>query len=388
MIMNNTWKIALAIGIMVVMLTGCGTQKETQKSAVKVNAYKVTAENTPVTAEYSGSVSALNKVSVQARVSGRIVEKYVSGGQSVEEGQPLYRIDGRQYESALSNAQATQAQSEANLANQQLMLKRYQMLASEDAIAQETYDTQQSVTRQNESLVAANAAQVQIAQDNVDDTIVRAPFAGKLSVDDLPIGTYVTAGNTSLVTISTSNPVYVEFSVSEAEYLKLAKKNAATGSNWGDNLKMRLSDGTIYGETGKIVQINQGMTGASGSLVIKALFSNPDGILIPGLYATIVSDTQIQKDAIVVPQRAVQQTLGRYFVSIINGDGKAVQKQVTPGQVVGKFWVINDGLAVDDAIIVDGYQKANGAASLDITYLTKDDINNANSDSKSDSTQK
>jgi membrane fusion protein (multidrug efflux system) len=188
-----------------------------------------------------------------------------------------------------------------------------------------------------------------------------------------------------LVTISSTNPVYVEFSISEAEDLQMTKQAAdSTGSSWGDHLLLRLSDGSTYPYEGHVTQVNHGMDGNSGSIVVKAVFDNPDNLLIPGLYATVISDTQIQRNALSVPQRAVQQTLGKYYVSVIDGNGEAQNREVTPGQKVGKFWIINDGLQDGDTIIVDGYQKAKGA-SLDQHLLTKEDIDNDSSDTSSDS---
>lgn len=295
----------------------------------------------------------------------------------------MFRLDSRTYDAALAQAKATQAQSEANLANQQLNLRRYQTLASQDAIPQQTVTDQEAATQQQQAVVEANAAQVDAAQDNVDDTIVYAPFSGKLNVDDVPIGTFATAGSTALVTISSTNPVYVEFSISEAEYLQMTKQAADNAGSWGDHLLLRLSDGTMYPYEGHVTQVNHGMDGNSGSIIVKAVFDNPDNLLIPGLYATVVSDTQIQRNALSVPQRAVQQTLGKYYVSVIDGNGEAQNREVTPGQKVGKFWIINDGLQDGDTIIVDGYQKAKGAA-LDQHLLTKADIDNDSSDTSSD----
>ena len=352
------------------LLAGCGAQQSATKAPVAVNTYKVVAADTPVKAEYSGTVTATDKVPVRPKISGRVVEKYVQGGQEVTEGQPLFRLDSRTYDAALAQAKATQAQSEANLANQQLNLRRYQTLASQDAIPQQTVTDQEAATQQQQAVVAANAAQVDAAQDNVDD---------------VPVGTFATAGSTALVTISSTNPVYVEFSISESEYLQMTKQAAdSTGSSWGDHLLLRLSDGSTYPYEGHVTQVNHGMDGNSGSIVVKAVFDNPDNLLIPGLYATVISDTQIQRNALSVPQRAVQQTLGKYYVSVIDGNGEAQNREVTPGQKVGKFWIINDGLQDGDTIIVDGYQKAKGA-SLDQHLLTKEDIDNDSSDTSSDS---
>lgn len=366
------------------LLAGCGAQQSGQKPPVAVNTYKVVAENTPVSAEYSGTVTATDKVPVRARISGRVVEKYVQGGQQVEAGQPLFRLDSREYDASLQAAKAQQAQAAANLANQELNLRRYQTLASQDAIAQQTVTDQEAATQQQQAVLDANAAQVQAAQDNVDDTIVYAPFSGKLNVDDVPVGTYATAGSTALVTISSTNPVFVEFSVSEAEYLQMTKKTPDAPGSWGDNLQLRLSDGTMYPYPGHVTQVNHGMDGNSGSIIVKAVFDNPDNLLIPGLYATVLSNTQIQQNAILVPQRAVQQTLGKYFISIIDANGEAQQKEVKPGQKVGKFWIINEGLQPGDTIIVDGYQKAKGA-TLNQHLLTKADIESDNSSAQAGS---
>ena len=382
---GDLFKLGVTALTVAALLTGCGAQQGAQKGAVAVNTYKVQAEDTPVKAEYSGTVTATDKVPVRPKISGRVVEKYVQGGQEVTAGQALFRLDSRTYDAALAQAKATQAQSEANLANQELNLRRYQALADPGAVAQQTYTDQQAATDQQQAVVAANAAQVDQAQDNVDDTIVYAPFSGKLNVDDVPIGTFATAGSTSLVTISSTNPVYVQFSVSESEYLQMTKQ-AGDANSWGTHLMLRLSDGSTYPYEGRVVQVNHGMDDNSGSIIVKAVFDNPDNLLIPGLYATVVSDTQVQRNALAVPQRAVQQTLGKYYISIIDSDGKAQTKEVTPGQKVGKFWIITDGLSDGDTVIVDGYQKAKGA-TLDQHLLTKTDIESS-SDTTTDSTSK
>ena len=366
--------LGIALLTVVALLAGCGSQEGAQKAAVKVNTYKVQAEDMPVATEYSGTVTATEKVPVQPKISGRVVEKYVQGGQNVSQGQALFRLDSRQYDAALAQAKATQAQAAANLANQQLNLRRYQELASQDAISQQTVTDQAAATAQQQAVLEANAAQVDAAQDNVDDTIVYAPFSGKLNVDDVPIGTYATAGSTALVTISSTNPVYVEFSVSEAEYLQMTKQGTGNmPNNWGSHLMLRLSDGTMYPYEGHVTQINHGMDGTSGSIIVKAVFDNPDNVLIPGLYATVVSDTQVQRNALAVPQRAVQQTLGKYYITVIDGNGQAQTKEVTPGQKVGNFWIITSGLNDDRIAIVDGYQKAKGA-TLDQNLLTKAEL--------------
>ena len=360
-------------------VAGCGGNAGGEKQPVAVNTYKIIAEDTIVPAEYSGVVAATDKVPVMPKVSGRVLEKYVQGGQAVAEGQPLFRLDSRSYQAALNAAKAGQAQAAANLANQELNLRRYQTLADEDAIAMQTVTDQEAATAQQNAVLQAQEAQVAAAQDNMDDTIVYAPFSGTLNVDDVPIGTFATAGGTALVTISSNNPVFVDFTISEAEYLEMVKSGAGNPTSWGDHLKLRLSDGSMYAYEGHIAQVNHGMNGNSGSIVVRAVFDNPENVLLPGMYATVVSDAQVKRKAITVPQRAVQQTLGKYFISVIDENGEATQKEVKVGPQIGKFWLITDGLQDNDIIIVDGYQKANGA-KLNQHLLTKDDILNPSAD--------
>ena len=368
--------LAIAVAAAIV---GCGGNAGGEKQPVAVNTYKIIAEDTIVPAEYSGVVAATDKVPVMPKVSGRVLEKYVQGGQAVAEGQPLFRLDSRSYQAALNAAKAGQAQAAANLANQELNLRRYQTLADEDAIAMQTVTDQEAATAQQNAVLQAQEAQVAAAQDNMDDTIVYAPFSGTLNVDDVPIGTFATAGGTALVTISSNNPVFVDFTISEAEYLGMVKSGAGNPTSWGDHLKLRLSDGSMYAYEGHIAQVNHGMNGNSGSIVVRAVFDNPENVLLPGMYATVVSDAQVKRKAITVPQRAVQQTLGKYFISVIDENGEAKQKEVKVGPQIGKFWLITDGLQDNDIIIVDGYQKANGA-KLNQHLLTKDDILNPSAD--------
>lgn len=333
---------------------GCGQQKGAQQAqATKVTTFKPFTSDTPIVYEYTGSVAAQQEVPVRSRVSGTVMEKYISGGETVTEGQPLYKLDTRQYESALASAQAAQAQSGATYQNALDNLSRYEQLIASDAISRQTYDNQQSAADQYRAAYDAAGAQVQIAADNLADTVVRAPFSGKLSMDDVNIGTYATAGNTSLVTISSTDPVYVQFDMSETEYLAMAKKNV-NAESWGSNLKLRLSDGTLYSETGHVVQVNPGLT--SGQLTLKASFANPSGLLVPGMYASIVSDTEIAANSILVPTQAIVQLLDKNLVDVIE-DNKVVQKPIEIGGTYGIYTIVTKGLSTDDVVIVEGQGK-------------------------------
>ncbi len=337
-----------------VLMGGCGNQQAAQApQAVKVTTFRPFTSDTPIVYEYTGTVAALQEVPVRARVSGTIMEKYIRGGETVTQGQPLYRIDTRQYEANLANAMANQAQCGATYQNSLADLARYEQLIAIDGISRQTYDTQKSMTEQYLAAYNAAGAQVKIAQDDLDDTIVRAPFNGKLSMDDVNIGTYATAGNTSLVTISSTDPVYVQFDMSETEYLEMARKNVDV-ETWGSGLKLRLSDGSMYEGTGRIVQISPGLT--SGQLSMKAEFENPQGLLVPGMYGTIVSDTEIAANSLLIPTQALIPLLDKNMVDVVV-DNKVAQKAIEIGGTYGNYTVVTGGLSADDEIIVEGQGK-------------------------------
>lgn len=372
--MKRTYKAAMMslVFVLAAVLAGCGAPPGLPKGPIRVNTYTVTAETVPLRAEYSGTVAAAAQVPIRSRISGRVLVKFVQGGQTVRAGQPLFRLDSREYDAALAAALAEQAQASAGLANQKLNYHRYRALAAQDAAAAQAVTDREAAVRQQEAVVQANAAQVQRARDNVKDTIIYAPFSGKLSVDDVPVGTYVTAGLTALVTISSTNPVFVEFSLSEQDYLQWMKEKNRTGT-WGAAVQLRLSDGSIYPYTGHIAQMDPRLNEAGGAIVVKAVFDNPQQLLIPGLYGTILLTGQTAQPVLLVPQRAVQQMLGKYFLSVLNRQGQVQKKEVQVGPKTGKFWVITSGVKAGDVVIVDGYEKAEGAV-LSPHVLTKADI--------------
>ena len=361
-----------------VFLGGCGSSQQAagQKQAIKVTTFKPFKSDTPIMREYTGSIMALQEVPVRAKVSGTVMEKYITGGQQVTEGQPLYRLDTRNYNSQLANAQAQAAQAAANYENAATDLARYDQLIAAGAISQKVYDNQKAAADAYKGAMDAAQAQVDIASTNLSDTIVTAPFNGKLSMDDVNIGTFATAGTTALVTIS-SDPIYVQFDMSENEYLSLNKDKNGTG-RLGDALKLRLSDGSIYGETGKIVQVNPNLSG--GQLSMKAAFPNPDNLLVPGMYAAVVSDNEIAKGSLLIPTKALVQLLNKDIVDVVV-DGKITQKAVKTGGTYGIYTIIESGLDENDVIVVDGQNKVQVGQAVAPEETTKEKLEQDAADS-------
>lgn len=373
----KSYSTALGTVMLLFLLAGCGSTKEAvQTKAIPVKAVKVIQQDITLANEYAGQVQAKNEVKVQARVSGTIVEKMVAGGDIVKAGQPLFRIDSTQYEGTLLSAQAQLAQAEANWENSRIDTERYQNLLNANAITEQRVTTQKAIERQNEAVAASYRALVKKAQDDMNSTLVVSPIDGRLDVNDVSVGTYVQAGSTTLVSVGGLDPVFVQFNMSEIEYLNLRQisQNNLTNSGWGENVTITLSNGTVYPLSGKVTQADRSLANNSGTLTLKAAFSNPDGILIPGMFARVKIPGLPIKNAILVPQRAVQQVLDKSLVTVVGTDNKAEPRTVILGEKIGSYYLVKEGLTVNDTVVVEGLTKVQEDMVLDATIVAPEEL--------------
>lgn len=361
-----------------VFLTGCGSSAQQKSSAVSVKAMKVVQQDTKVSHDYSGQVKSMDAVVIKPKVSGSIVEKYFKSGQPVTEGQALYKLDDRQYESEVLSARSNVDKALTNLNNSMIDLGRYQKLQASGAIAEQTLTTQEATVASNRSSYDDAEALLKKAQENLDDTVIRAPISGKLSVDDVAVGTYATAGNTALVSVGSINPIYVQFSISENEYLNFRLGPAPEDGN-GERPKpptatLTLSNGQKYDESTTNYIADRELSESTGTLTIKAIFNNDDNVLLPGMFARVTVEGQPLKDAILVPQRAVQQVLDKSFVIVVGADNKSVSKMVTLGDQVGSYYVVKSGLTKDDNLVVEGLTNLKEGQELNVTETNADEL--------------
>ena len=376
-------KAIIAIAIVVVVIAGTllmgvfggGGGRQRAMGAVQVKAMNVLVQDTPLTLEYAGSVKGKDEVKVQARVSGNVTDKYIKGGQYVSAGQALYKIDDRNYRAALLQAQANLAQAQATYNNALIDLQRNEQLLAAAAVSEQVVTTQRAQVAAYQANVDAMAALVQQAQQNLDDTVVYAPMSGKLAVDDVAVGTYAAAGNTTLVTIGSSNPIFVQFSISEGEYLKYVGASVVPGQALpSKSVRITLSDGSEYPAEGSIVEVDRAMQDNSGSLIVKAQFDNPDGVLVPGMFARAKLTGDTLKGAILVPERAVQQLLGKSFVMIVGEDGKSKAQNVELGSKIGSYCIVDKGLTGKEQVIVEGLTSLTEGMDLAITEVKPEDM--------------
>ena len=362
------------------LLVGCGDEAAAPSTKVAVKAMKITRQDAPVTYSYPGQLKGTDEVQVHSRVSGSIVEKYFKGGSRVNAGDPLYRIDARQYESAVLEAEANLHRSESALRNSQEDLARNEMLWKDKAISEQSVTNKIAEVAANKATVESQRAALKKARENLDDTIVYAPMSGKVSMDDVAVGTYASAGVTQLVTIGTVDPINVQFSISETEYLNILEDAVNSGALERNDepeipkIKITLSNGFQYPLEGEITEIDRAFTDNSGSLTVKAILANPYDTLLPGMFARVGFVGVVEENALLVPVRSVQQLLDEKFVLVVGEDGKSHTKKVTLGEKVGSYYIVRSGLEAGDTVIVDGLTSLQSGMDVDATLVTAEDM--------------
>lgn len=376
---KRTWVKGLAVSLAIAGLfvfAGCGNKQAQQQKtgAVAVKSMQVIKRDTPNLYEFTGFVEAQQEANITANVSGKITSKNFNGGDWVEAGQVLFSIDQRTYRANVLNAQAGVASARTELARLETDAQRYAKLYEQHAVSRQAYDLALAQRDQAQTAVKSREALLENAQISMGDTDVRAPFAGKISTSDLSVGNYVTAGQTVLATMSNTNPVRIKFSISENEYLALAKAHTDAGVNSLQDLKLILSDGTVYEGSGAVDQVNREISGNTGALTLKARFSNDSNILLPGMFARLQANAGTRKNAVLIPQRAVKEMLYKKFVFVIGNDNKVDMREVTLGARVGKLWLVEKGLNGDETIVVEGIQKVNKGSEVKATAMTEAEL--------------
>ncbi|MDY4919714.1 MAG: efflux RND transporter periplasmic adaptor subunit [Phascolarctobacterium sp.] len=354
---------------------GCAKQGQQQGSqATLVKTMQVIKRDTPIVYDYTGFVQAQQEMDLKAQVSGQIMGKYFKGGETVTAGQKLYTIDTRTYKANVLNAQAGVANARAALAVAALDAERYTKLYEQHAISKQVLDNALMQRDQAQAAVNAQEALLENAQIAMTDTTVVAPFTGRIDTNAVEVGNYVTAGQTSLVKISNTDPVYVQFTMAEPEYLKLSASKDTNGAAALDNLTAVLSDGSTYDLKGRIAEVNRGINDNTGTLTIKALFNNPVRRLLPGMFAHIQATAGVQQNALLIPKRAVTELLYKKFVYAVGSDNKVTMKEVTLGPSVGRFYMVESGLNGDENLVVEGTSKVKQGAEVKAQPMTEADL--------------
>lgn len=374
---NRSGKAAVAVlaAATVFSLVGCGGEKAAAPQATLVKSMQVIKRDTPLVYDYTGFVQAQQEMELKAQVSGQITGKYFNGGDTVQQGQVLYTIDPRTYRANLLQAQANLANARAALATASVDAERYTKLYEQSAVSKQTLDNAIMARDQAQASVNAQEAIVENAQIDMNETNVTAPFTGRIDTTALEVGNYVTDGQTTMATISNTDPVFVEFSIAEPEYLKLANAAVERGEAAPlENLSIVLSDGSTYDLPGRIAEVNRALTNNTGTLTIKALFDNPNRVLLPGMFAHVQATAGTRQNALLIPQRAVVEMMYKKFVYVIGADNKVEMREVTLGPRVGRLWMVESGLNGDENLVVEGTGKITAGALVNPETMTEAEL--------------
>jgi membrane fusion protein (multidrug efflux system) len=371
--------VAGLVTVVAVVVTACGKTAAPPPAQPPVEVKVVTVEpsSTITYADKVGEVRGSQQVDLRARVSGILLQTHFEDGALVAAGDLLFSIDAREYRAQVNNAQAQMASAEANLYRARQDVARYEPLLADEAIARQVYDNAVATARQAQAQVEASRAALQEAQLGLEYAEVRAPLHGRIGAAQVFPGGLVTAGQTELATISADDPAWVYFTISEAELLSFERRTGGREIAADDPLRtvqLVLSDGSIYPRPGRINFGDRALDATTGTYKLRAEFPNPDHTLLPGLFARVRATGSTLDNALIVPDRAVQEQLGRYFLTIVGEGDKAEMRPVTLGQRFGNRQVIVGGLQAGDRVVVEGIQKARPGAPLKVVPVKLEDF--------------
>ena len=390
----------LCIPIWVIVLGSVGCTQKVKARLTEVEIAKPIRADVPVYSEWIGTTVGYIDAQIHSKVTGYVLAQDYKEGDLVRAGDLLFEVDPRPFQAVVDQAKAQlhvataeliQAQADKDAAQAEidravaaqvkteLDVKRYTPLVRDGTVSQQEFDDadQSNVANQasvvaakakyNHSLAAVKAAEGQIevarsslqgAQLNLGFTRVKSPINGIAGIRVANIGDLVgTDQKALLTTVSQIDPIYVEFPISEKEYLGLHGFFVDQASRNGDALQLILPDGTVYDHKGKIDIVGREVDTATGTLRIRGIFPNPGNILRPGQYSRIRTATNIDKGALLVPQRAVEELQGEFELAVLDRDNRVAFRKVRATDRVGSYWMIEQGLSANDRVVIEGLQK-------------------------------
>lgn len=346
-------------------LTACGggdkAQQQQQQPAgpPQVSVVTVQPQAVTLTTVLPGRTSAYETSEVRPQVNGLITARLFTEGDQVRAGQPLYRIDAQPYQAQVANARAALARARAAIASSAALQRRYGELVKINAIARQDFENAVTSAEQARADVAAQQAALRSAEIDLARTTIRAPISGRIGRSVATTGALVSSAQTNaLTTIQRIDPVYVDVTQSSADLLRLRQQLAAGDLSRGGKaarVQLRLEDGSVYPIQGTMQFADVSVDPATGTQTIRALFPNPRGLLLPGMYvrAELVQGTQ--SDAILVPQRAVtRDERGNPTAMVVGADGKLQSRALTAPHTIGESWLVTAGLKPGDKVVVEG----------------------------------
>lgn len=359
----------------VLILSACGGKSENAvNSNVKpptVTIVKVTSESVPTVTELPGRTAPYLISEVRPQVSGIIKERIFKEGSEVKSGQLLYQIDSSVYQAAYDSAKANLARALASVGSEKLKAQRYAELVKIDAVSKQANDEADASLKQAEADVAVAKAALDKARIDLAYTKVVSPISGRIGRSTVTSGALVTANQAdALATVQQLNPIYVDVTQSSAELMRMQRElDQGRMKSAGGNsvpVELVLEDGSIYEKEGKLAFSEVTVDQSTGSVTLRAVFPNTKGQLLPGMYVRARMTQGIKGDAILVPHAAISRDpRGNATVMVVNSESKVESRIVKTAQSINDKWVVTEGLAAGERVIVEGLQRVKPDAVVD-----------------------
>jgi membrane fusion protein (multidrug efflux system) len=350
-------------------LGGCKDKKQAQAPPTPPEVEFITVEqkDVPIYKEWVGTLDGDVNATISAQVSGYLTNRAYSEGSSVTNGQVLFQIDSAPFEAALAKAKATLAQALAVKGRTRLDVERYAPLAKTDAISQKELDNAIQADLSADAQIDGAKAAVQQAELNLAFTTIRSPIDGVAGLAKAQLGDLVGPGAGALTSVSKMNPIRAYFSLSEQLIYQAMARRVASGGESGEagglKLELVLAGGDVYPEKGVTRFSDNKVDVKTGTVQIVGEFPNPKSLLTPGMFARVRALVGVERNALLVPQRAVTEMQGRYLVAIVGADNKIAVRPVSVGERVGSEWIIQSKeLKAGDRIVAEGVQKVRDGA--------------------------
>ena len=352
-----------------IALVGCSKDpKDAQQAAAaqkmpppEVGVIVAQPQSVEQSVELSGRTSAYQVSEVRPQTGGVILKRLFAEGSYVQAGQALYEIDANTNRASADSARATLLRQQANLNALRVKEGRYRQLVGTNAVSKQEYDDIHAQVLLAEADVAASQAALKNAEITLGYSTVRAPISGQSSRSSVTAGALVTANQADpLVTIQQLNPIYVDINQSSAEMLRLRQQLSKGSLNNSNNtrVKITLEDGSDYPVEGQLAFSDASVNPDTGTVTLRAVFSNPNHLLLPGMYATAKISQGIIPNAYLIPQAAVSRLpTGQAIALVVNAKNTVEARPITTVGVKAQDWIVTDGLQAGDKIVVDGVAK-------------------------------
>ncbi|OAP35361.1 efflux RND transporter periplasmic adaptor subunit [Sinorhizobium americanum] len=352
----------------------CSTGDGVAQNAPVVGVMAVQVEDVSPDHEFVGRVEALNAVDIRARIEGFLERRLFAEGQDVAKDQDLFTLERTTYELALQDAQAAVASAETTLDNAERQFQRNQAL-TQRTVSQAVLEESQAARDTARANVLSAQARVNQAELNLGYTHIRAPIGGRIGRAAFSVGSLVSPSSEPLARVVQTDPIRVVFSVSDRTILDL---RAAAGGAGKDELakryvlKLRLSNGEPYQESGKVEFFGNEVDVQTGTLPIRALFANQRSLLMPGQFVTVIVEPAEREERPVVPVGSVEQDREGRFVLVVDDESRATVRRIRASVQVGQNWVVEEGLKGGETLIVEGLQRVSPGAVVEAQSVSPD----------------